>query len=339
LQSNGSANVGLLDQRLALDWVQKNIQKFGGDSERITVFGQSAGAGSIMHQITSYAGLRTPPFQKAILQSPGFQPYPGNWEQDQLLQTFLADLNVTTIDEARALPYEAIQSSNINIVSNSPYGSFTFAPTVDGSFVTALPGKLLLQGSYDPNLSLIVAHNANETAYFVDPSATNQSDYIAKIHYDLPDAQPSIVNYISEDLYPPIFNGTEPYSNPYQRLVLASAEASFICNTRFLANAFSNRTWAYRFSIPPAVHGQDVPYTYYNSSLPSPEIDPEIALAMQAYITEFAVSGNPNRKGFPNFPLYGTEANLLDLNVTGIKLIPDDTDNFRCAWWQKALYF
>ena len=293
-----------------------------------------------MHQITAYGGLAGKlPFQKAVLQSPGFQPYPGNWQQDQLLQTFLADLNITTIDEARALPYEALQSSNINLVSISPYGSFTFAPTVDGSFVPALPGKLLLQGSYDPDLSLIVAHNANETAYFVNPSATNQSDYIDGIHSELSDAQPSVVDYIVDDLYPYIFNSTQPYSNPYQLRVLSSAEVSFTCNTRFLAAAFSNRTWAYRFSIPPAIHGQDVPYTYYNTSLPSPEIDPVIALAMQAYITEFAVSGNPNRKGFPDFPVYGEQANMLDLNVTGIKVIPDDTDNFRCAWWQKALYF
>jgi len=97
LQTNGTANAGLLDQRLALEWVQRNIHLFGGDRDRVTVFGQSAGAGSIMHQITAYGGLRGKvPFQQAILQSPGFQPYPGNWQQDQVLQSYLAALNVTT---------------------------------------------------------------------------------------------------------------------------------------------------------------------------------------------------------------------------------------------------
>lgn len=67
---------------------------------------------------------------------------------------------------------------------------------------------------------------------------------------------------------------------------------------------------------------------------------PEIAGAMQAYITQFALTGNPNGKqNFPQFPVYGKESNLLDLNVTGIKLMKDDTDNERCDWWQKALYF
>lgn len=52
LQANGTANAGLLDQRFALEWVQKNIHLFGGDPNKVTVFGESAGGGSIMHQIT-----------------------------------------------------------------------------------------------------------------------------------------------------------------------------------------------------------------------------------------------------------------------------------------------
>jgi acetylcholinesterase len=52
LQKDGTANAGLYDQRMALEWVQKNVHLFGGDKTRVTVIGESAGGGSIIHQVT-----------------------------------------------------------------------------------------------------------------------------------------------------------------------------------------------------------------------------------------------------------------------------------------------
>ena len=85
-----------------------------------------------MHQITAYGGAKGPvPFQQAIMQSPGFQPFVSNQQQEEIFNSYLALLNVTTIEQARKLPYAALQTANIvQIGLQSAYGSFTFGPTV-----------------------------------------------------------------------------------------------------------------------------------------------------------------------------------------------------------------
>ena len=125
-QSDGVANAGLYDQRLALHWIQDHIHLFGGDPKRVTVIGESAGGGSIMHQITAFGGLKGPaPFQQAILQSPGFKNVVSNFEQEQIFLEYLALLNVSTLEQARKLPFSHLQAANVLQVGlNSSYGQF-----------------------------------------------------------------------------------------------------------------------------------------------------------------------------------------------------------------------
>ena len=250
---------------------------------------------------------------------------------------------MSTIKEARALPYEALVEANSKLVALSRYGLFTFAPAVDGSFVPALPGQLLLQGQFDKQVKIMTGHNAHETLFFIDPNSTSDADFRTNLRASLPAISDSIIDHVSETLYPPPSNITAAigYTTAAGRNELSSSEVSFTCNTNYLARAFSaihSRTFAYQFSIPPAYHGQDVPYIYYNG--PSDLVANEsIAHALQAYYTEFAITGEPNRAGLPEFLPYDAERQILNLNVTGIGMMKDPTENSRCHWWQLALYF
>jgi len=293
-----------------------------------------------MHQITAYGGNKGKvPFQQAIPQSPGFAPIVSNQQQETTLNSFLALANVSSIEQARQLPFETLLVANIIQVGGSQYGGFTYGPAVDGDFVPALPGELLLHGQYDKSLRIMVGHNADEGLLFTSPFIQNNSAFAAQVVGELPTlaAYPAVLEYITNELYPPTFDGSQAmgYTNQIARAAALVSELIFTCNTFYLDKAYGNQTHAYFFTVPPALHGNDIAYTYYNGA---PILAPQIALALQEYITSFAMTGSPNEAGVPYFNLYGQNATIQDLNITGISEIIDPTANARCNFWQKALY-
>ncbi|OJJ45549.1 hypothetical protein ASPZODRAFT_152607 [Penicilliopsis zonata CBS 506.65] len=343
LTGNGTANAALYDQRFALDWVYKNIHLFGGNPNRVTVMGESAGGGSIEHQITAFGGSRGPaPFQQAILQSPGWYPVPEQDEQEDTLQEFLGLLNVSTIAQARSLPSSDLIAANAYQVAKTQlYGTFKYGPVVDGVFAPELPGMLLLEGRFDHNLSIMVGHNANEGLAFTPPYSVESDGLELLIKSHLPEISANAENYITNVLYPANYSGLYGYNTTVGRSALTIGDLVFSCNTDYLNRAYGNDTYAYMFSIPPAIHGQDVPYTFYTPGVSSAS-DVEstyIADVMQDYFTSFVETGVPNSTIGPVFEKYGARGRLLNLGLTNITAMQDPTRNPRCKWWQKGLYF
>lgn len=82
-----------------------------------------------MHQITAYGGSRGKlPFQKAIVQSPGYQPMPSAKGQEAVFQKFLKYAKVKNLHQARSLSADELQFANYKLVGESfPYGTFTFS--------------------------------------------------------------------------------------------------------------------------------------------------------------------------------------------------------------------
>lgn len=305
--------------------------------------GESAGGGSIMHQITAYGGNAGPsPFKQAILQSPGWVPIPDERQPEQTLQQFLDVLNVSTIDEARKLPSSKLIAANAyQVATKSQWGSFIYGPVVDGTFVPELPGKLLKEGNFDHNLNIMVGHNADEGLVFTSPDSRDENGLTMQLKQQFPYMKKNVSDYVANTLYPPKYDGSYGYTTPLARAALVISDLVFVCNTDYFNRAYENQTYAYEFSVPPAIHGQDVGYTFFNKGEQSGNSllgkqNSTVAEVMQDYFTSFAQSGKPRSPLGPGFHQYGEKGTLVDLSTTKIARERDPTNNPRCRFWQTA---
>ncbi|RDW57034.1 hypothetical protein BP6252_13906 [Coleophoma cylindrospora] len=350
-QQEGTPNAGLYDQRLALDWIQKNIRLFGGDASRVTVMGESAGGASIMHQITAYGGQRGTAFQQAIVQSPGFSPLTSDVQKENFFQSVLASAStlsaipITSVSELRNLATAELQAVNsIVLATITGPGIYPFGPAVDGDLVPALPGVLLLEGKFDQSIKVMVGHNEDEGRIFTSPTITTDVALASFLRSQLPAAQPAVLAYIQDVLYPPLYNGSLPYTTEFGRADLITSEFLVTCNTRFLDLAYNNETFAYFYTIPAGLHAEDLAYTFFNGDTSTsdeggPPVNASIAVQFQKFLTNFAMTGDPNGRGVMHFPVYGPTARVLDIDIGDLGHSEmDSVVNNRCLWWQQAFY-
>jgi carboxylesterase type B len=241
-------------------------------------------------------------------------------------------------------------AANYFQIYNSFYGTFTYGPVTDGSFVPDQPLHLLAVGDFDRRVKVMVGHNADEGLAFTPPNADNATVWSEFLANTLPLASKSTLNYITNTLYPPVYDGSQGYTNAVGRGAKAISELIFTCNTFYLDEAYSGRTYAYEFAVPPALHGQDVGWTYFTGNEATPNAKPSpfnpyavtnvtVAIALQKFITSFAERGVPEAMGgVPRFVPYGKDARVEILNQTSISIGHDDVSKKRCQWWQSGAF-
>lgn len=335
-------NLGLYDQLTAFNWVQQYIGLFGGDPEQVTLMGESAGASSILHQITSYGGNGTVPFSRAILQSPAFQLNLNLTEayDDTLARASnLTNATVATASALAALDAATLQAVNADVVLAAGQGFFAYGPAPDGTYVPAEPQVLLYEGRFHADVAVVAAHNSLEAAPFVSSDIATEADVAAQLEASFPAASNATRAYILDVLYP-----AADYASEFLRAVQIASDSAFSCATRHLALARGNDSYNYLFAYPPGYHAQDTPYTFFNGDTSTSDdglpVDAALARALQDYIVGFALAGDPNDSpagAALEFPKYGSNATVLEIAYEGLNTTRDDMDNDRCTWWQLAL--
>lgn len=325
-----------MDQILALNWVQEHIQSFGGDPDKVTIFGESAGGVSVhsLLSIPSADGL----FHRAIIQSGGGRDgvltgrplktnntdrhYPvaaetigGNFAQRHGIQS----TDKGALQKLRDLPVEDIVDGGLEFDQQQNAAIYA-GPILDGKLVTQTAETAYKAGRQSKVPLLIGSNTAEVPAGFVNaqtkPALWQQFGTFkaqAMAAYDPKGDKPleELLTYINTD---------KVWAEP----------------ARFTAQSFTQSKQAvylYRFGYVPASlaamlrygapHASEIPYVFNNlqarrGNLPVSAADTAVAKLLQQYWLNFARTGNPNGADLPLWPIFDVgQSPLLHITVNG----------------------
>ena len=304
----GSGNAGLSDIVAALEWIQDNIEAFGGDPDNVTVFGQSGGGAKVLALMTAPAAKGL--FHKGIVQSGATETmgvtFASQEASAKLTENMLAELDITadniediqTVSEAdlQAASAAALQATAEEFHIPAALGEgyqMEWGPVVDGEYLPTDPVTAESFAEAGADVPLLIGSNLLEWNFFPGQGGEASPELTAAVRAAYPGKPELAPNQVDTLLRPPL-------------LKIMSHKAA----------QEGAPVYSYLFTYGMSFHGAEIPYVFENLGENATEAERALARQVSQVWVNFARNGVPGADGLPEWEPYtqaGGAAMLLDM--------------------------